>query len=361
MFSNTLHLMLHPGTDSIEAAGGLHTFIGRQRKPLITDSGGFQIFSFANRGKDAMPGAGVDTSSYTRPADKESYGAEHSHSELKSSRHDNARLKWSRIDDDVLGPEARPKVFINEEGARFRSYRDGSLVELTPESTVRAQKAIGADIIIPLDDLPAAGTGPDALEASVQRTHRWEARSLLEHVRNPREQAMYGVIHGGTDRRLRAGSVELLSALPFDGFAIGGSLGRDRSEMFEMLAHLMPLVPSHKPNHLLGMGDEESLRRCVSMGVDTFDSSWPTRLGRHGTLLTRGGPLKINQAEHRNAYSPIDPACDGFVNANYSRAHLHHLWRAKEPVVHSLLTLHNIKYMMDLMADLRGKILRDEI
>ena len=163
MFSNTLHLMLHPGTDSIEAAGGLHTFIGRQRKPLITDSGGFQIFSFANRGKDAMPGAGVDTSSYTRPADKESYGAEHSHSELKSSRHDNARLKWSRIDDDVLGPEARPKVFINEEGARFRSYRDGSLVELTPESTVRAQKAIGADIIILLTTCQRRGRDPTRL------------------------------------------------------------------------------------------------------------------------------------------------------------------------------------------------------
>jgi queuine tRNA-ribosyltransferase len=369
MFSNTLHLMLHPGTDAIAAGGGLHKFMGRERKPLITDSGGFQIFSFANRGRDAMPGADASTEAYVNAgslhgadgadgadgtdADQE---VSHSHSELKSSRHEASRRKYSGSKEG-----SDPRVVINEEGARFRSYRDGSLVRLTPELTVRAQKQIGADIIIPLDDLPAAGTGLAELEASVARTHRWEARSLMEHTQDPREQAMYGVIHGGTDRRLRTASVELLSALPFDGFAIGGSLGKDRAEMFSMLRHVMPLLPSHKPNHLLGIGDEESLRTCVSLGVDTFDSSWPTRMGRHGQLLTRAGTLKIGQAKYKGDYGPVDPACDGFVSTNYSRAYLHHLWKSHEPVVHGLCTLHNIKYMADLMAELRGQILRNEI
>ena len=183
----------------------------------------------------------------------------------------------------------------------------------------------------------------------------------MEHLKDQRGQAMYGVIHGGTDRRLRAASAELLSALPFDGFAIGGSLGKDRTEMFAMLTDLMPLLPSHKPNHLLGIGDEESLRACVALGVDTFDSSWPTRLGRHGQVLTRTGRIKIGQTKYRDDYSPIDPSCDGFVSTHYSRAHLHHLWKAHEPVVHGLCTLHNIKYMADLMSELRARILDDQL
>ena len=225
----------------------------------------------------------------------------------------------------------------------------------------RSEPGAGADIIIPLDDLPAAGTDLAELERSVARTHRWEARSLLAHVADRRQQAMYGVVHGGTNLRLRTESVELLSSLPFDGYAIGGSLGRTRAEMFEMLAQVMPLVPSGKPNHLLGIGDEESIRRCVALGVDTFDSSWPTRMGRHGSMLTRGGTLKISKVAYRNDYGPVDPACSGFVSTNYSRAYLHHLARAHEPVIHGLCTLHNIQFMADLMSELRGQIWRDEI
>ena len=154
-------------------------------------------------------------------------------------------------------------IAISERGARFRSYRDGSIVSLTPESTIHAQKAIGADIIIPLDDLPAAGTGQEELEASVARTHRWEARSLQTHVQDRRQQAMYGVVHGGVDLQLRSRSAELLTSLPFDGFAIGGSFGKDRTQMFEVLEHVLPLLPTGRPTHLLGMGDEESLRRGI--------------------------------------------------------------------------------------------------
>ena len=381
MFSNTLHLMVSPGPEAIEAAGGLHKLMRREHKPLITDSGGFQIFSFANAGLRAMPGdqktaytnAGSSSSSSSSSAadgdgdgddddeeEGETRGGQGSvqHNELKSSRPGAASYHKSSYD---RSETYSTSVKVSEEGARFRSYKDGAKLVLTPESTIRAQKAIGADIIIPLDDLPAAGTGAEELAASVARTHRWEARSLREHLRDQRLQACYGVIHGGIDLGLRRQSVELLSALPFDGFAVGGSLGKDRAEMFQMLEHVMPMLPPGKPNHLLGMGDEESLRRGVTLGVDTFDSAWPTRMGRHGTLLTRNGPLKIGKQKFLSDYGPIDPECDGFVNANYSRAYLHHLMRSHEPVVHGLCTLHNIKYQMDLMRDLREKILRNEI
>ena len=172
---------------------------------------------------------------------------------------------------------------------------------------------------------------------------------------------MYGIIHGGTNLDLRLQSVELLSTLPFDGFALGGSLGRTRAEMFEMLEHVMPALPTHKPNHLLGIGDEESLRRCVALGIDTFDSSYPTRMGRHGNLLTRQGVVKVGKAIYRNDHGPVDPECDGLVSTQYSRAYLHHLVRAHEPVVHGLCTLHNIKFMADLMKALREQIWRNEI
>jgi len=172
---------------------------------------------------------------------------------------------------------------------------------------------------------------------------------------------MYAVLHGGLDRELRSRSVETLSAMPFDGFAIGGSLGRHQADMLALLADLMPLVPDDKPNHLLGIGDETSVGAAVPYGVDSFDSCFPTRLGRHGTLLTRQGRIKIYQSKYREDYSPIDPACSGFVSQSHSRAYLHHLWKANEPGVHALLTLHNIQYMSDLMADIRARIWRDEL
>ena len=253
------------------------------------------------------------------------------------------------------------RVVVTAEGVRFRSYRDGSPLFLSPESSVGAQKALGADIIIPLDELPPADTQHAALSASLDRTHRWEARSLRAHLNDPREQAMYAVIHGGTDRQLRASSARYLSSLPFDGWAVGGSLGRHRSELGPLLAHLLPLLPRRRPVHLLGIGDAESVGDTVSLGVDTYDSCFPTRLGRHGTLLTRGGKLRIGRACHRDEYAPIDEACDGYVSTTYSRAYLHHLWRAREPAVHALCALHNIKFMMDYMAGLRRRIIAGEI
>src|SRR3989344_2008575 len=257
MFCNTYHLLLRPGVDVVRRAGGLHRFINRQM-PIITDSGGFQVFSLA----------------YGSVAD-----------ELKSRG-------TKKQDGHVLK--------ISEEGVFFRSYRDGSPILLTPESSILAQKALGADIIIPFDELPPYHIGKEKLKQSFERTHRWEKRSLEEHLKNPQNQAIYAVVHGGVDDELRQESATFLGNLPFDGFAVGGSLGKTKPEMVEMLTEVMPKLPEEKPNHLLGIGDLESLRLCLPLGIDTFDSSYPTRAARHGLLLTKDGGMKVEKKEYVN-------------------------------------------------------------
>jgi queuine tRNA-ribosyltransferase len=318
MFCNTYHLMVQPGSETIKAAGGLHKFIGR-KGPIITDSGGFQVFSLA-------------------------YGSVHD--ELKSSgtkKHDGCVLK------------------INEEGVVFRSYRNGDKILLTPESSVQAQKNLGADIIIPLDELPPYHIDPRKLKKSLDRTHRWEKRSLDTHLANPQGQAMYAVIHGGIDRTMRTESCKHLTALPFDGYSVGGSLGKTREQMVEMLTYVMPQLPVDKPNHLLGIGDLDSLEQCIGIGVDTFDSSHPTRCARHGLIFTSQGMLKINNSAYKNDFTPLDPACSCPTCKNYTRAYLHHLFKAYEMTAYTLATIHNLRFMIDLMHSYREKILRDEI
>ncbi len=318
MFCNTYHLLLQPGVEVVRRAGGLHRFINR-RMPIITDSGGFQVFSLA----------------YGSVAD-----------ELKS--------RGSKKQDGQV-------LKISEEGVLFRSYRDGSKVLLTPETSIQAQKALGADIIIPFDELPPYHITPDALRASLDRTHRWEKRSLEEHLKNPQNQAMYAVIHGGVDLAMRQESVGILSQLPFDGFAIGGSLGKTKPEMVEMLSGVLPCLPLEKPNHLLGIGDLESLAQCVPLGVDTFDSSYPTRAARHGMLLTQEGRLKVEQGSHINHFGPIEPHCTCPTCKNFTLGYLHHLFKAKELTAYTLATIHNLHFMVDLMGQYRQAILEDLI
>ncbi len=318
MFCNTYHLLLHPGPDVIQQAGGLHTFMNRPA-PIITDSGGFQVFSLT-------------------------YGSVTE--ELKSKgqkKHDGSVLK------------------ISEEGIIFRSYRDGSRVVLTPESSVQAQKALGADIIIPLDELPPYHTDYATLKKSLDRTHRWEERSLNEHLKNAQEQAMYAVIHGGVDPQLRTISVEFLTRLPFDGFAIGGSLGKTRAEMVTMLISLMPSLPEDKPNHLLGIGDLPSLHDCIPLGIDTFDSSYPTKCARHGLLFTSQGMIKINRSENKTIFRPVDESCTCITCQQYTRAYLHHLFKAHEIVGLTLASIHNLHFMVALMRDYRLKILDGQL
>jgi len=318
MFCNTYHLIIQPGSKVVANAGGLHKFLHRN-KPIITDSGGFQVFSLA-------------------------YGSVKD--ELKS------RGK-KKLDGTVLK--------ITEEGVLFRSYKDGKKILLTPESSIRAQKELGADIIIPLDELPPYHIGQKALEKSVHRTHRWEKRSLDTHLEQPNGQAMYAVVHGGIDKKLRKLSCSYLSKLAFDGFAIGGSLGKNHEQMFELLKFTMPLIPKEKPNHLLGIGDLTSLATCVGLGIDTFDSSHPTKCARHGLLFTKQGNIKILRSSYKEAFYPIDKTCTCTTCQKFTLAYLHHLFKAKEPVAHTLASIHNLNFMIELMADYRKKILNGDI
>lgn len=318
MFCNTYHLLLQPGPEIVKQAGGLHSFIKRKH-PLITDSGGFQVFSLA-------------------------YGSVHN--ELKSrgkKKGDGCVLK------------------ITEEGVTFRSYRDGQKILLTPESSVATQKALGADIIIPLDELPPYHISHDDLKTSLARTHRWEKRSLDAHLAHPNNQAMYAVVHGGIDPELRALSAKTLTNMPFDGFAIGGSVGKNKKELRELIAYTRPLLPDDKPNHLLGIGDLPSINELVPLGIDTFDSSYPTRAARHGTLLTKNGDLKINQRKYARAFEPIEKDCTCPTCQTHSLAYLHHLFKARELTSYTLASIHNLHFMVQLMNELRQAILEDRL
>lgn len=318
MFCNTYHLMLQPGIETIAKAGGLHKFMNRQY-PIITDSGGFQVFSLAQ-------GTATD--------------------ELKSrgtKKYEGGVLK------------------INEDGVLFRSYRDGQKILLTPETSVTAQKALGADIIIPFDELLPQSVDYKTLERSLHRTHRWEKRSLEAHFSHPNDQAMYAVIHGGTNPKLRTLSCQELTQLGFDGFAIGGSLGKNHQDMFELLDLVIPQLPADKPNHLLGIGDLKSLEEVIQRGIDTMDSSHPTRCARHGFLFSKQGGMKILQSNNKyRLTSPVEN-CFCFTCTHYTAAYLHHLFKATELTGYTLATIHNLHFMVNLMAEYRTKILEDEL
>ncbi|WP_068467978.1 tRNA guanosine(34) transglycosylase Tgt [Candidatus Protochlamydia phocaeensis] len=318
MFCNTYHLLLQPGTEVVKQAGGLHQFINR-KLPIITDSGGFQVFSLA----------------YGSVAD-----------ELKSR---GTKKQGGSV------------IKITEEGVLFRSYRDGAKVLLTPETSVQAQKDLGADIIIPFDELPPYHISHESLKKSLARTHRWEKRSLETHLKNPQGQAMYAVIHGGINPELRQESCSFLTKLDFDGFAIGGSMGKNKEEMHTLLSFTLPLLPEEKPNHLLGIGDLASIERSVPLGIDTFDSSYPTRAARHGILFTAQGNLNVTKAENSREFTPIEKDCTCPTCTKFTRAYLHHLFKANELTGMSLATAHNLHYMIQLMQRYRNQILEDHV
>jgi len=254
-------------------------------------------------------------------------------------------------------------VRTSDKGVTFRSYRDGSLVTLTPETSVAAQKQLGADIIIPFDHLLPFNATQRELEASVNLSHRWEEQSLKFHLQDRRNQAMYSVIHGGMDFNLRKESVQFLTGLEFDGHAVGGSLGKSRDDLIQILKHVLPSLPEDKPNHILGIGDMESIQRGIPLGADTFDSSYPTRAARHGTILqTMGSPtLAIRRRAFAEDQRPLMEGCDCPTCTQYTRAYLHHLYKAKEQSGSFLCSVHNLYRMNKNMAILRQKILNGEI
>ncbi len=318
MFCNTYHLLLQPGIEIIKKAGGIHNFINR-KLPIITDSGGFQIFSLAY--------GGVLDELKSRGQKKKNQGV----------------LK------------------ISDEGVVFRSYRDGKKILLTPESSIEAQKALGGDIIIPFDELPPYHTSSNTLMRSLERTHEWEKRSLAVHLKNRKNQAIYGVIHGGIDLSLRKKSCNVLTSLPFDGFAIGGSMGKNQEEMLSMLNFTLDHLPKELPIHLLGIADLSSLASCIPLGIDTFDSSYPTKAARHGSLLTKKGLLKISRKIFANNFNPIEKGCSCYSCTHFSLAYLHHLFKARELSALTIASIHNLHFMVELMANYRQKIYLSKI
>ena len=309
MFCNTYHLMVHPGTKIIKNAGGIHKFMNR-KSPIITDSGGFQIFSLMYGGVAK---------------------------ELKSQG-------TKDIKNSILK--------INEDGVQFRSYRDGSIIDLTPEISILEQKNIGADIIIPLDELLPFNSNDDRFEKSFYRTHRWQERSLNQHLKSVNNQAIYAVIHGGLYPEYRKKSCEILSKLPFDGFAIGGSLGKCKSDVIEVLKSTISYLPPEKPRHLLGIADLETIKEAIKYGIDTFDSSYPTQCARHGMLFSDNGPIKITQGKWKNFHELISgaPRCKEFT-ASY----IHHLFKSNEQVAGTLASMHNIWYLNKYCERLRNE------
>lgn len=319
MFCNTFHLLIHPGPDIVAEAGGIHTFIN-YNQPIITDSGGFQVFSLSN----------------------------------------------TQIQDELKGKSVKQNfksllLKNNEEGLKFRSYRDGRVIELTPETSVMAQKKIGADIIIPLDILLPNKIDEKKMVRSFHRTHRWEARSLKIHERDPRNQAMYSVIHGGNNIDMRKLSISYLSKLPFQGMAIGGSLGKNKQEMNDLIKGISDSIPDQLPIHLLGIGDPESILNLVKYGIDTFDSAYPTKSGRHGLLFSKDGNINGHKSIYESKHSEPVKGCKCPTCTKYSMAYMHHLFKMNEPVGMTLGAIHNLYYMNQMMKEIREMIMNDVI
>ncbi len=318
IFSNTYHLLVRPGLEVIKAAGGLHKFSSR-KTPIITDSGGFQVFSLKYGGVAA---------------------------ELKS--------KGKRLSDSLVEE-------ISEEGVCFRSYVDGSRIFLSPETSIQAQKVFGADLIVAFDELLPYHVDRSYQLRSLDRTHRWEERSLTEHKKNPANQAIYSVVHGGVDPQMRAYSCNFLSKLDFDGMAIGGSVGKNLAEMVSMLTNLMPQMPASRPVHLLGIGDIPSILACVPLGIDTFDSAYPTRAARHGLLFNRKGHIKVSKTSSYFIMRPPEDGCFCYTCRNYTVSYMTHLFKSKELLFFQLATIHNLFFMARLMKTLRERILNGDL
>jgi len=311
IFCNTYHLLVHPGEKVIKNAGGIHIFMDRD-KPIITDSGGFQIFSLLYGGVTE---------------------------EIKSSA---KKRSLSQV------------VKISEEGVLFSSYHDGSPIMITPESTIKAQKLFGSDIVIPLDELLPYHTDPKKLHISFERTHRWQLRSLQEHRKSNDGQIIYGVIHGGLDPELRKKSCKILSEAGFDGFAIGGSLGKSMQDVISVLKYCIPHLPPEKPRHLLGIADMDTLSHAVMMGIDSFDSAYPTKCARHGTLFTESGErIKILQGRWKDFHQPISK--HPYLN-RYTFAYLHHLFKAHELTAYTIASMYNILALSDFCKKMTKNI-----
>ncbi|NPA91437.1 MAG: tRNA guanosine(34) transglycosylase Tgt [Chloroflexi bacterium] len=293
ILSNTYHLYLRPGADIIAELGGLHAFMGWDG-PILTDSGGFQVFSLAHM------------------------------------RH------------------------LDEEGVTFRSHIDGSLHRFTPEIVVHTQELLGSDIIMPLDICPTPDNREE-VERAVRLTHAWAVRAREAHTRD--DQALFGIVQGGIYPDLREQAARFLVSLDFPGYAIGGlSVGETKEAMYATLSATVPHLPEDRPRYLMGVGTPEDILEAVERGVDLFDCVLPTRVARNGGLLTHEGRINIRNARFARDPNPIEPGCTCYTCQKFSRAYLRHLFKAGETLGLRLATIHNIHFMQQLMKDIRQSI-----
>ncbi len=295
LLANTYHLYLRPGIDVIKKLGGLHKFMVWDGA-ILTDSGGYQVFSLS------------------------------------------------------------PLCKITDDGATFRSHIDGSEHFLTPELAVKYQESLGADVIMVLDECSAYGDSKDKVRKAMERTHRWAERCLKAH--KSKNQALYAIVQGGMFPDLRQASAEYLTKLDFPGYAIGGlSVGEPKEVTMPLVEQTAALLPPDKPRYLMGVGAPEDLVAGVARGIDIFDCALPTRVARNGALFTRQGRVNIRRATYSKMDKPIDPTCDCSTCRTFSAAYLNHLFRAEELLALRLATIHNLRFISNLMKDIRNAIL----
>ena len=298
ILSNTYHLYMRPGHDLIREAGGLHKFMNWD-KPILTDSGGFQVFSLGAMRK------------------------------------------------------------ISEEGVAFQSHIDGSKHFISPEKAIEIQTALGSDIIMAFDECPPYPSEHAYVKDSLERTTRWAKRCKEAHT-NTEEQTLFGIVQGGMFKDLRKQSTEELLELDFKGYALGGlSVGEPKEIMYEMLEFSTPLLPEDKPRYLMGVGSPDCLFEGVERGIDMFDCVLPTRMARTGTAMTSQGRVAIKQARFMRDFSQLDPECDCYTCRNYSKAYLRHLYKANEILSARLFTYHNLYFLLKLMGRIRESIEED--
>ncbi|WP_010270749.1 tRNA guanosine(34) transglycosylase Tgt [Paenibacillus senegalensis] len=300
ILSNTYHLFLRPGHEIVKRAGGLHTFMNWDR-PILTDSGGFQVFSLSDIRK------------------------------------------------------------ISEEGVEFRSHLNGDKLFLSPEKAMEIQNALGSDIMMAFDECAPYPADHAYVKKSLERTTRWAERCLKSHAR-PDEQALFGIIQGGMYEDLRKQSAAELTSLDFPGYAIGGlSVGEPKPLMYEVLDYTVPLMPAAKPRYLMGVGSPDALVEGAMRGVDMFDCVLPTRIARNGTVMTSSGRLVVRNAKHAEDFSPLDPECGCYTCRNYSKAYIRHLLKADETFGIRLTTYHNLHFLLELMRKVRQAIAEDRL
>lgn len=325
VLANAYHLFLRPGHEIIDEAGGIHEFM-HWSKPTFTDSGGFQVMSLGVGFKKVIDMTGQGEGNVTKKKDK---------------------LAW-----------------IDNDGVTFKSHLDGSIHRFTPEVSMQIQHGIGADITFAFDELTTLHHDyAYQVESLEQRTHPWAVRSLKEHQRLNKlrthrpPQALFGVVQGANYEDLRRRSARFLGDMDFDGYGLGGALEKDK--IGEIVSWMCEELPENKPRHMLGISEPDDIFACIENGADTFDCVSPARVGRNGALYTRHGRVNIKRAEFVRDFRPFDETCDCYTCAHYSRAYLSHLFRADELLANTLATIHNERFIVRLVDDIRASIQDD--